>query len=71
MAVDCRISPGYPPGGCLGLPAAGRDYDSCRKGFDVVFCFSTEIPFILRLMYDGEGAVSYITRNLRKEKSAG
>jgi hypothetical protein len=35
MAVDYRISLGYPLGGCLGRSAAGRDYDSWRKGLDV------------------------------------
>jgi len=45
MAVDCRISLGYLPGGYLGRPAAGRDYDSCRKGFYVAFLFSDRNAF--------------------------
>jgi hypothetical protein len=39
MTVDCRISVGYLPVGYLGRLAAGRDYDGCRKGFDVAFLF--------------------------------
>ena len=45
MAVDCRISLGYLPGGYLGHPAAGLDYDSCRKGFYVAFLFSDRNAF--------------------------
>ena len=39
MAVECRISLGYLPGGYLGRPAAWRSYGSCRKGFDVASLF--------------------------------
>jgi len=39
MVVDCRISLGYLPGGYLGRPTSGRDYDSSRKGFDIASLF--------------------------------
>jgi hypothetical protein len=66
MAVDCKISLWYLPGGCLGLPAT-----AVEKDLMLHFCFFTEMPFSLRLIYDGDWAVSYITRNFRKEKIVG
>jgi hypothetical protein len=66
MAVDCQISLWYLPGACLGRPAT-----AVQKDLMLHFCFSTEMHFIVRLIYDGDWAVSYITRNFLKERIAG